>query len=232
MPLFTGFKTRVATIVFMPAKEWFKPSDVEWLKVSGEQLGQGRYGTVYRGRIKFRGKPSFSVAVKQFHFPKAPFFNWGNYEKAISSLKQAGVRMPKMAVVEHEGRKVLVSELFASRGASKIFDIGYKVPPQMREALLDVVAKIINAGYEPAPDAIGALRTGKGFEPIVHDFDFLAQESKNMVASSAQDWLRRLYPVDREERVKALETLLTKVTHPTLRNELQKIRGNIGFRNE
>ena len=213
----------------MPVKEWFKPSDVEWLKVSGEQLGKGRYGTVYRGRIKFRGKPSFSVAVKQFHSPDALFFDWGKYEKAISSLKQAGVKMPKMALLEHDGRKVLVSELFASRGASKIFDVGYKVPSKMRESLLDVVAKIINAGYEPAPDAIGALRTGKGFEPIVHDFDFLACESNDMVASSAQDWLRRMYPVDKEGRVKALETLLTKVTHPIWRSELQKIRGKKGF---
>ena len=216
----------------MPAKEWFAPEQVEWLKVSERVLGEkGHFGEVRLGRLKFKGRKPFSVAVKQFHPRHAFLFDWKKYEGAISSLRQAGVRMPKMALVEHGGRKVLVSELFASRGGSKIPDLR-SVPEESKAAVLDTVAKIINAGYEPAPDAIGLVKTRKGFEPIVYDLDYPALEEKQSIVPSAQDWLRRMYPAYKEGRVKALETLLAKVNHPVWRSELEKIRGKIGFRNE
>ena len=79
--------------------EWLKPEQVEWLKVSRLKLGEGKYGEVFAGRLKFKGKRAFAVAVKRFRFPSQ--VNVRRYEQVISDMAAAGVRMPKMAFVRH-----------------------------------------------------------------------------------------------------------------------------------
>ncbi|NYZ75111.1 hypothetical protein H0O03_02510 [Candidatus Micrarchaeota archaeon] len=205
----------------MERREWFSPSEVEWLRVSERKLGEGAVGKVFAGRIKFRGKKPFAVAVKQF---KPPYLRrllevW-HYPRIIEDLKRAGVRMPKMAFVEHEGQPVLVSELFQKARLTKISDAWMSsLPEGARAALVETLTKVMNAGYDPSPDSIGFVSTSKGPQPIVCDLDSLRKEPPQ---TAIRGWLTH-FPKG-GPRQKALEALLNGVTHPVFKKELERVK--------
>jgi len=204
------------------SREWRKPEDVQWLKVSDRQLGEGAVGKVFAGRIKFRGKKPFAVAVKQFKplYSRRLLDKTWPYPRVIEDLKRAGVRMPKMALVEHAGKPVLVSELFQKEQLTKISDAWMSsLPEDARDAMVETLTKMMNAGYDASPDSIGFVSTSRGPRPIVHDLDSLRKEPPH---TALRGWLKH-FPKG-EPRRKALETLLSGVTNPFFKKELESIR--------
>lgn len=206
------------------SREWLKPEDVEWLKVSDRQLGEGAVGKVFVGRLKFRGRKPFAVAVKQFKSPYARrLLEVWHYPRVIEDLKRAGVRMPKMALVEHEGKLVLVSELFQKGRLTKVSDAWMaSLPPEARGAMVETLTKMMNAGYDASPDSIGFVSTSKGPRPVVCDLDSLRKEPPQ---TAVRGWLKH-FPKG-EPRQKALEALLKGVTHPFFKKELERVKDEV-----
>jgi len=217
-------------------KEWLAPEDVERLTVSQQKLGEGVYGEVFVGRLKLRGKKPVSVAVKKFrsvvddnvHLP-VPFSiekHREKYERVISDLKRAGVRMPKMAFVQHEGQPVLVSELFKRGSSTKIMDArrfretGSRAAPET----LETIARIMEAGYTPHFDSMGFVFTPHRMHPIVFDIDLFVHHPNRATEGVVNDWLFALFPKDKNKRQAALDMLIRRVKHYPLRRDLFVLR--------
>ncbi|NYZ75562.1 hypothetical protein H0O03_04855 [Candidatus Micrarchaeota archaeon] len=222
-------------------REWMKPEDVEWLKVSQLKLGEGNFGKVFAGRLKLRGKKPISVAVKKFN-PSIPITDGrgriidrhpfrvedhlSEYERAVSELKTAGIRIPKIAFVKHEGRTVQVSSIFQKEGKTKIMDArsfvrtGSIAAPQT----LRVLTKLIERGYSPHFDSMGFIHNRYGLSPIVFDLDSFVINGPFGASLQVEDWLHTLFPDDASRRKEALETLIDAAKHPEIRQGLLDLK--------
>lgn len=145
----------------IPFNRWKKPRDIRWVRVpehkgKGFRLGEGAYGTVVIGRMRFKsGGKIRRVAVKLFR-------NQLNDQQArtcqekIEALARAGVRMPKMGMVKLEnGEWAQVSELFGSVGKKSKFrgNNAFKFEQtDVKESLVEQLIRICNAGYVPTID--------------------------------------------------------------------------------
>jgi len=219
-------------------REWLAPQDVERLTVSQQKIGEGVYGEVFIGRLKLRGKKPVSVAVKKFrsvvndgvHEP-APFSidaHLTRYNRVISNLKKAGVRMPKMAFVQHEGQPVLVSELFKRGSSTKIMDARSfrETGSQAARETLETIARIMEAGYTPHFDSVGFVQTPYRMHPIVFDIDLLAHHPNKATEGVVNDWLFAIFPRDKERRQAALDMLIRRVKDYPLRRDLFALKEN------
>ncbi|MCX6767246.1 MAG: hypothetical protein NTY90_00740 [Candidatus Micrarchaeota archaeon] len=217
----------------MPEKPWLAAKNVEWLKVGERKLGGDSCGDVYSGKLKFRGKKAFAVAVKRFHdnlrwmAPGAGGVE--RYPRVIENLRKAGVPMPKMAFMQHEGKPVVVSELFAKGGRSKIMEIRDVMDqkPVLNEKeverIKDTMVRVFNAGHVPTFDCMSLVRTKKGLVPLVHDVDLFAQPpfAQTMFTVKFLSWL---YPENPANRVKAFEDIKRRVTHPASQEALKMVK--------
>lgn len=178
----------------MPEAEWKEASDVEWLKVSNRQIGEGVYGKVHIDRIKFKGQRPARVAVKRFFEPIDTHI--ASYEAVIRKLRASGVEMVKTGFVKHQGEWVQVQPLFgATAKGSKLKRLFLPQSPMRlafnphastidpsinlsdaptRKRLIAAIAKVTAAGYPPAFDTIGMLETKTTPAFVVHDLDLLA----------------------------------------------------------
>ena len=171
------------------------------LHVSNRFIGGGAYGKVYHGHIpEGRGKKR-KVAVKKFHLiptreeRKAIAIHGGLHEIVWRELREAGVPLPQVAFFKWKNPEtgktehVQVMELFesvkqpfmreddkvrqlgrTSRGSSEILAKAVR-RERFRNKVLDVVAKVINAGYPFFLDGLGAVNLEKKPQPIIFDFD-------------------------------------------------------------
>ena len=128
---------------------WKTAAEVMRLTIPAEALERGGRGTIYVGKLKFKGTRTKRVAVKTFRHsltnPQA-----AEYKKAIKDLLRANVILPKMGLVKHEGKWVLVSQLFLKRGESVLHWWPTTSEGVIKSAIL--LARTINAGYYPSHD--------------------------------------------------------------------------------
>lgn len=225
-------------------REWHGPEDVERLTIDrSRMLGEaGDYGSVYVGRIKFRGRPSKQVAVKIFH-EALTAEQIGAYRAAIKRLQEARLPMPKMALVEHEGQHVLVSEAYKRAGTTKLSE-NLGVHPQTRlerimhpfeqrqkvkarAQTMDLIAQLLNSGFAPHFDSIGFVALRKGaIKPVVFDIDSFAlkepaEHRRELIQHSVRMWLLDLF--SKKERRNAVKELASKVSNPIARKALEGI---------
>lgn len=152
----------------MPKRKiWKKPGDVKRLDFSKDRAGQwlriggALTGSVYLGRLLFNDGRKHRVAIKLFHKPIDSELA-ARYQKTIDDFRKAGVRMPKMAMLNvptkrrPEGEWVQVSEFFGSRSkGSKIINQTFLTllrTPELREQAVREFTKVANAGYLPNAD--------------------------------------------------------------------------------
>ncbi len=184
-------------------QKWKKPRHVEWLSVASDSVGQGHYGVVYLGKIKFKGSRPFSVVVKRFKRPLGEDLN--RYRAVVERLRRSGAPIPKTGFIQHLGQWVQVTHAFVGARQTKILEI---LPPAPRDkmheevashlkrdkrtriALIDAIARIVNAGYHPALDSIGAVQTKTGLRFVVHDLDQFVhfQRPKHHPTRFRHDW--------------------------------------------
>ncbi|MDP3742116.1 MAG: hypothetical protein Q8R15_02260 [Candidatus Micrarchaeota archaeon] len=173
--------------------------DIEWLKVSSRQIGEGAYGKVYTGRIKFRGQRPTRVAVKRFHLPIDAHL--ASYEAVIRKLRAARVKIVKTGFVKLDtGEHVQVQPLFGAtvKGSklnavflrqrsdylghvisSKFIDSQINLSNKAtRRGLISKLASIVNAGYPPMFDAVSVMKTRTAPAFVVHDLDLLAKHER------------------------------------------------------
>ena len=222
-------------------RAWFKPGDVTRFTVDydREMLGRGGHGIVKVGKIKFKGRKPFQVAVKLFHdlyHPLPTAEQQQQYEKVIRDLRAAGVRMPKMGFLMHGGARVLVSELFKRGDRTKLVYDRYaksylgRLTDDEKEKLLEHIARVIRAGYPLPSDSTSFVPTKKGMQPILHDLDGLvgSKHDHELAAAYAREWIKRMYPSfdQREARLRAIRFLIDsapRAARKALKRERPKI---------
>ena len=144
----------------------FDARDVSALKISDKKIGEGWFGKVYYGRIKFKNGATKRVAIKVFkaHVRDHIYDIARAYETVIKTLFNKGIRFPKMGLVKvkdlaflmpkNESREllsfgdyVLVSELYGSaKKGSRLIDLydkrfyPFDMFDQGRGFFIDVVA--------------------------------------------------------------------------------------------
>ncbi len=176
-------------------KLWKTRLEVKRLTIGKRELGRGKVGIVYSGRIWFADQKSKKVAVKVFNpemteeFFDRPHIDEEivrHYEEVIAKLRKEKLPVLKTGFVKHGGKFVQVQELYAKSTGSKItdprrldvlpqeYDLQIIRDPQTKERLLDTISGIINAGLIPHHDTIGIVKTKTGNRLIIHDLDFLA----------------------------------------------------------
>jgi len=185
-------------------KQWKTSQDVERLVISKDasgrpiRLGGGVRGEILMGRLRFNGKIGAErartsnlwrrVAVKKFRSPLTDE-QARLYQQAICRLRKAGVRLPKMAMVKHNGEWLLVSQLFGSTSqSSKIAHgtlLAITTPCGRLEAVREF-ARVANAGYCGQEDAIEQFKKPeKG--AILIDLDGIAIQPTAMAKATAED---------------------------------------------
>lgn len=197
---------------------WKTKQEVKRLSISRKEIGRGVQGIVYLGRLWFKGRKPIRVAVKRF---KAPIDNHlSGYRKAVAGLRRAGAPVLKTGFIKHEGEWVQVQHLFGSTAQrSKIISpFSDFILGRNKDALLDTIAKIINAGYHPANDAIGLIKTQSGHVPVVYDFDALARGylrrslAENMATGIAM-WVTELHRATNIPKQQIVSELKKRISH-------------------
>jgi hypothetical protein len=148
-------------------KHSFSLRNVEWIS-QREQIGQGGYGVVFVGRIKFKGKKAQRCAVKQFLWwdPKdlnSQHQSIGQMKKIISAVEASKVAHTKMDAFENNGRAYIVMEPFVHSSKNSLNERSIE-SKFTRNA--DVIAKM---NLKDAPDV--AL-----FEDAVRMVSLLAKQ--------------------------------------------------------
>ena len=218
--------------------KWKKQEDVEWLKVSDMQIGQGVYGKVYIGRIKFKGQQPARIAVKRFLEPPTTDSHVASYENVIRKLKASGAQIVKTGFVKHEGEWMQVQPLFgATAKGSKLkrlfVDWNYVDPEinlsdeQKRKSLMGALAKVMDAGYPPMFDAIGMV-TGTTPMFVVHDLDLLAmhERGENHGFTQRREFIRWIRAIAKNSELpleKVKEELIGEVKDTEVIATLKKI---------
>ena len=220
-------------------KEWKGPVDVEWLKVgektladefSGKQA-QGGFGKIFIGKLKFKGKKPFPVAVKRFWEQMYPQSS-RDYSRVINNLREAGVKMPKMAILRQGKERVLVSELFAKKRGTKIIQLAeldpvlHQLSEKSRRNFTDFIASVINAGYTPPWDSLGMLQTRQGIQPLIYDVDLFLNPPGHYVDFTA-NLLKKMFP-DNAHRSMILDKMREKILKPSsvaIFEEVRKVAG-------
>ncbi len=224
-------------------KQWGL-KDVQRLVVTPKQLGAGGVGTIFVGRIRFADGKWRRVAVKRFESPisteRVQYF-----QKVITDLSKAGVRLPKMGMVRlPNGEWVQVSQLFSGIRRPGVLN-GIRIAGmqnyEVREEMVIELAKIANAGYRPTDDVLEPFQDlSKGAVPI--DLDQLVDQletrvfypplrkQKEMVAAQGlftviQKIVRLSKLPEREKTVELqrLQKLALQTSKPVIRMLLKRI---------
>ncbi|MFH1587577.1 MAG: hypothetical protein ABID38_07005 [Candidatus Diapherotrites archaeon] len=152
---------------------WKTAEDVERLNIGKKRIGGYMVGDIYVGRIHFKSGSVHRVAVKRFKKPMDDK-HAAKYKTAITELKEAGVRLPKMGMYKlPSGEWVQVSQLFGSTArGSRLWNKSFLSQdlPEAKDKLVEGIVeltKVANIGYEPARDLLEPfINSSKGFMPI------------------------------------------------------------------
>ena len=178
-------------------KKFFSHKDVESLTVSDKMIGEGAFGRVFEGVLKFKGQKAIKVAVKKFKsvdFEEGTGLEIGErqvefFRNLIRKLSEVGIKVPKMDFVKANGEYVLVSELFSSKGESKLWEGHYhyekfdylseKVQNQLMNDLGKLAGKVESLGHILFFDMVGFFHGNNKIELLIHDIDnFIYNEFK------------------------------------------------------
>ncbi len=94
-----------------------------------------------------------------------------------------------------------------------------KLLKENKDSLLDTIAKMTNAGYNPATDAIGLVQTQSGHVPVVYDFDSLVRRRSRYVLSETMafrlaTWVHHLHLATGIPKLEILRDLKKRISHP------------------
>lgn len=166
----------------MKPRTLFGSERMEWLKLTGATIRYGDIWTTREGRIKFKGRRPARVAVKALKDKHATAHEaFDRLREMIPDLYRAGVNMPKIGVLEHEGRPVLVSSLFANARRTKLTEVSeirpkfdYDCHPEFTAAAARQLGLMAKAGWQPITNfenALHALHTADGLKPFILDLE-------------------------------------------------------------
>lgn len=206
-------------------------------------LGKGSYGLVYIGRIKLQGNKFKRVAIKRFSAPDVLTYMSEEYakryEKAIEDLRKAGVRLPKMGLIEipkgtrfgrgefKSNEWVQVSQLFGSTAkGTKIRPI-HRLGLSAKKDLFREIIKTANAGYLLVPDLFEAFRDRAGKMQIIPlDIDGIVGYGRAKPQLLAHDVCNNLEALAKLHGVKLEEVIeiVKDSASPELKDEIRKIR--------
>ena len=224
-----------------PYREWLKSEDVRNLRIDlNKKIGDGYFGNVFLGKLYFKGARPRTVAIKKFKkYASMNDKKAAQYQECIQRLVEAGLPLPKMAMVKWEGEWYQVSQAFYRPGkkgiVSSIIRRGKKSTvskienqrdvaslledAEYRKEFVEIVARTLNAGYVPWPDYVETL-IKKSIIPL--DLDWVAvmrdeshQEKVRIMANffgmcDLQYLPQRLKLIDQIRR-KITDTKATKV---------------------
>jgi hypothetical protein len=203
-------------------REWLGPGAVERLSVSRRKLGWGAEGSVFLGRLKFKGKEPLAVAVKRFHYGLSKR-KVNTYRRAIAKLRTEGVEMPKTDYVFHKGCWVQVSEVFKKGKRTKLKYIGngakHRFEGPNRTAALRSVAGVLNAGFASPYPGFSVVYTRRGPVLKVGDLSSLLGEGQDK-QFHARELLKHMVP--ERERQAAAEELAGMLRNRRLAATLRK----------
>lgn len=104
----------------------FSIENVEWISIAEPSriIGRGGYGIVFKGLVKFKGKPSAqAVAIKKIH-PSISAWNQNpDYPEVISRLMKSKASFPKMAFLKSNNQQYIIQEPFVRQRGSKFFTL-------------------------------------------------------------------------------------------------------------
>jgi len=193
-------------------------------------IGSSNIGRIFVGRIQFKDGSKHRVAIKVFKNPITDK-RAQQYQQAIDDLREAGVRLPKMAMVktkipgEQLEQWVQVSQLFGSslKGSKIKNKTWFRIEdPKGRKEAIEELTKVANAGYFPADDLIEPFRDkSKGVMPI--DLDMIARLGKAHPNSNSEKLIElvKLLAKDPEE-YRRLISIAMKTASPKFRTVLSK----------
>jgi hypothetical protein len=139
-------------------KHWNKGKKVERFEVFPRRvIATGAPGRkVVLGKLKFTDTRAKKVAVREFN-PRALGMSSLEFNRMIEIFQNAGIRIPKTGVIEHNEKHYQVMELFARAGKSKFLGNAdaygrfHNMQMPQHQHLIERIAvdyaKIINCGY-------------------------------------------------------------------------------------
>jgi hypothetical protein len=205
-------------------------------QVSPGLVGEGHFGKVFVGRMRFRNGAIARVAIKRF-LPIDDALA-ARYQQTIGDLVRARVSLPKMAMAHlSNGEWVLVSQLFGStEKRSKFYRMDLAYLRMNRESRIDAaqeLTRVANAGYAVHPmmgDIMEPFKPDrKGSVPL--DIDLIARGGKSepkIVFKQLADEIEELrgYAESIRERKEILATALQNASP-----DLQKVlRSRFGLK--
>lgn len=149
----------------------------------------GLLSNTFIGRVHFKDGKRKRVAIRVFSV-KITDTEAANHQKVIDELKNAGVKMPKMAMLQisvpqlEDIEWVLVSELFGSTlGGSKIDNLSSKDEYKslnlfQKISIIKEYTKIGNAGYKPLRYTVMPFKDPKKGAILINP-DLLTLKIKN-----------------------------------------------------
>ena len=173
--------------------QWFSPAKVKQISFSKDakgkliKIGEGNYGNVFIGRLKFKDGSVHRVAIKRFKKEhKVDDKLAGAYQRTIRKMKGFGIPIPKMGMVKIKsknsprGEWVQVSQLWGSvKQKSKISPHGRIVSVKGKKDTIATLIKLSNEGYLVFLDMIEPFKHVPGVIPI--DIDkFVPVNQKEM----------------------------------------------------
>lgn len=205
---------------------WFNKGNGE----KPTRIGGHAVGDVYIGTAVFKDGKRHRVAIKVFK-DGMPLKKAMAYQKTISELRKAGVRLPKMAMVKMpteerpKGEWVQVSELYGStKKGSKIENKSLSLEGEKnREEAIRLLTGVANAGFFPSMDIIEPRKDGKGVYAI--DVDMAVEVGKYPSAGQATELMRqiRAMTMSKKERRKLFETAF-EAAAPKIKKAMKKMR--------
>jgi hypothetical protein len=190
--------------------QWKGPHDVKQLRMSLDvrqspiEIGRGKTGVIYAGRLQFDGSKTRRVAIKRFNvkeflsvcYSGATPHDFGQgLKSAVGNLLKLGIPVPKMGVKkiqtqEHpEGEYVLIMPLYGSaskppgeRSHFKMNEpIGKKDSLDVRKQALSIRTRLYNQGYF-GEDVLASYRSPRKGVRVLDIDGFIMHEINQIVA--------------------------------------------------
>jgi hypothetical protein len=208
---------------------WKSPAEVVRLRriAKARSLGEGHFGFVWPGRMKFRDKKTRRVAIKIFHHPLSDG-KAARYQAVIDRLHAAGVPMPKMSMAKLPtercpwGEWVQVSEIFSRGGQSKLCTVPIKFTQELYKQKIQIYARCILAGFFPPIECIGYLANNQ--KTCVMDLDGFVHDSPTSIGDRL-DFLHSLVISENKKLENELRLLVDNIfsNDPKLQAEWKKV---------
>jgi len=163
------------------------------------------------------------VAIKRFKIPLNDRIAH-RYQTVINELREAGVRLPKMAMLKTaSGEWVQVSQLFGSTGKGAKIGDGGGLNTKAKLDLAKQLTKIANLGYDMNQDIFASFRDPSK-RCVVIDIDALAASPKfppYVQAMALFGYAFMLFPKGNE--AEEIFRVMLNQASPEIKSELKKI---------